>query len=237
MTEGYDGYRIVVRPGKIIIAGSNERGTVYGVYDFLEHLGCRWFYPAQDPNDPEVVPRRQTISLETNSWAVKSQLEHRICNASGWFYDVQAPVGLQEIDWAMKNRFNMMGWQADSSLSKRSLESQYKKLGEVGALAELEKRGMTIHGPAHSFDQLLSSEKYFKEHPEWFGMRDGKRAPQSFRGRSSAGRIRRRGNSLLTMRRHSSRARRSFIFFARFRLTAEWRATVRNARRRERAIC
>jgi hypothetical protein len=181
-TQGFDGYTIVVRPGEVIIAGSNQRGIVYGVYDFLEHLGCRWFYPAQDPKDPEVVPRRETISLETNSWAVRSQLEHRICNASGWFFDVKAPVGLLEIDWAMKNRFNLMGWQADSSLSKRSLESQYKKLGEIGALAELEKRGMTIHGPAHSFDQLLNSGKYFEEHPEWFGMREGKRVPQSFAG-------------------------------------------------------
>ena len=180
--EGYDGYRIAVEPGRIVIAGDNPRGTVYGVYDLLEHLGCRWFYPAQNTNDPEVIPKQKTLSLQTNSWAVSSRFQYRICNASGWFYDVQAPAGLLEVDWAMKNRFNMMGWQADSSLSKKSLESQYQKLGEVGALAELEKRGMTIHGPAHSFDQLLLSEAYFKQHPEWFGMRDGKRVPQAFAG-------------------------------------------------------
>jgi hypothetical protein len=180
--EGYDGYRIAVESGRIIIAGSNARGTVYGVYDLLEHLGCRWFYPAQNTNDPEVIPKQKTLSLRADAWGVSSRFEYRICNASGWFYDVQAPVGLLEVDWAMKNRFNMMGWQADSSLSKKSLESQYLKLGEVGALAELEKRGMTIHGPAHSFDQLLNSEAYFKPHPEWFGMRDGKRVPQRFTG-------------------------------------------------------
>ena len=42
---------------------------------------------------------------------------------------------------------------------------------------------MFLHGPAHSFDLLpAGSDQYMADHPEWFGMRDGKRVPQNFIG-------------------------------------------------------
>ena len=73
---GYDGYAIAVRPAtrktpaRIVIGGDNPRGVIYGVYDLLERCGCRWFYPAQDPADPEVVPQLDSLLLPTGSWAV-----------------------------------------------------------------------------------------------------------------------------------------------------------------------
>src|SRR5687768_14665086 len=40
--SGFDGFSIVIseKPDRIIIAGDNLLGTVYGVYEFLEQLGC-----------------------------------------------------------------------------------------------------------------------------------------------------------------------------------------------------
>jgi hypothetical protein len=95
---------------------------------------------------------------------------------------MSAPESIQQLDWAMKNRYNMMGWQGETSMSKKSLQWQYQKLRDIGVLEELEKRGMTMHGPAHSFDQFLLSTNYFAAHPEWFGLRDGKRVPQTAGG-------------------------------------------------------
>jgi hypothetical protein len=46
---------------------------------------------------------------------------------------------------------------------------------------EIKRRGMLFHGPAHSFPHFLKNE-YFELHPEWFGMRDGKRLPQVIGG-------------------------------------------------------
>jgi len=71
---GHDGYALAVvqatrkTPARIVIAGDNSRGVIYGVYDLLERLGCRWFYPTEDPADPEVVPRRDILSLPAGSW-------------------------------------------------------------------------------------------------------------------------------------------------------------------------
>ena len=184
---GHDGYSIAIKhnswkPDRIILAGDNECGTVYAAYDFLEHLGCRWFYPTEDPADPEVVPQSDLVSLPTSSWSVASPLTYRICNGSGWFFEMEGKEAIQQLDWAMKNRYNMMGWQGETSNGGHPLPWQYEHLRDMGVLAELEKRGMTIHGPAHSFDQFLKSDDYFKDHPEWFGLRNGKRVPQSIVG-------------------------------------------------------
>jgi hypothetical protein len=183
--QGHDGYAVAIRgsdegeSARIVIAGENGRGVVYGVYDVLERLGCGWFYPTQDPKDPEVVPVQQTLSLVAFSWAMASPMKYRICNCDAWFFDMNLESAGKQLDWAMKNRYNAMGWQSES---KTSLASQYQRLRSAGLLDELDKRGMLLHGPAHSFDHFLKAEQYFDKHPEWFGMRDGKRVPQSFVG-------------------------------------------------------
>ena len=182
---GYDGYAIAVHPAvgktaaRIVVAGGNQRGVIYGVYDLLERLGCRWFYPTEDAADPEVVPRQDTISLAAGSWAVASPMKYRICNGSEWFFQMQAAPALKQLEWAMKARYNAMGWQADTSTP---LEAQYRKLADTGLLVELTKRDMLLHGPAHSFNLLLRAEDYMADHPEWFGLRNGKRVPQTFAG-------------------------------------------------------
>ena len=41
---------------------------------------------------------------------------------------------------------------------------------------------MLLHGPAHCFNLLLRAEDCMTNHPEWFGLRNGKRVPQTFAG-------------------------------------------------------
>ncbi|RYE18293.1 MAG: DUF4838 domain-containing protein, partial [Sphingobacteriales bacterium] len=179
--KGYNGYSVAVSGKKnlIIIAGDDGPGVIYGAYSLLKKLGCRWFYPQQDVNDPEVVPRLKTVSLASASWSMASPVKHRISNGSAWYLDVDTKPALLQLDWAMKNRYNMIGWQGAGD---KPLTDQYNRLDKAGLLAEMEKRGMTLHGPAHSFELLLKSDEYFKDHPEWFGMRNGKRVPQTFLG-------------------------------------------------------
>lgn len=177
--QGYDGYCVVIsKEPVVVIAGNNWPGTLYGVYDFLERIGCRWFYPAQDPFDPEVVPKLDTVSVKTGTLTNASPVEYRICNGDAWYFNMDYVTAQKQLDWAMKNRYNAMGWQADSAGSKRSLVAQYKDLVDAGLISELQKRGMFLHGPGHSFDQFLNSDQYFEQHPQWFGLRDGRRVPQ-----------------------------------------------------------
>ncbi|MCC6127154.1 MAG: DUF4838 domain-containing protein [Pirellulales bacterium] len=183
--RGFDGYAIAVLPGReqslsrILLAGENDRGAIYAAYDLLERFGCRWFYPTQDENDPEVVPKQSTLSIASGSWAVASPFKYRICNPSSWIYEMDYPAAAKQLDWAMKNRYNCMAW---GPVSNASMQSQYRQLKEHGLLAELSKRAMLLYGPGHCFDQLLKADDYMAEHPQWFGMRDGKRVPQTFFG-------------------------------------------------------
>ena len=179
--QGYDGYTVAVRGGtqpKILIAGDNPRGTIYGVYDLLERWGCRWFYPPQDAADPEVVPHAASLRLPIDTWAVASPLKYRIYNGDAWFFDIQPDTAIKQVDHAAKIRCNMIGWQCAHN---KPLAQQYDSLQQQGALGEIEKRAITIHGPAHSFNLFLPNE-LFAEHPEWFGMRDGRRVSQDFFG-------------------------------------------------------
>lgn len=54
-----DGFLIKTDSMRLIIAGGNEKGTLYGVYSFLEkYLGCRMYTPTV-----KVVPAKPQISL------------------------------------------------------------------------------------------------------------------------------------------------------------------------------
>ena len=177
--KGYDGYTLSLAGDKVVIAGDNERGIVYGVYEFLERLGCRWFYPSHDPMDPEVVPYAKTLNVSGGSKAVASPIRIRICNASSFFFEIEPERMKKQLDVAMKSRYNGMGWQCDH---RSYVGDQYQQLVETGVMEEIKNRGMMFHGPAHSFQHFLKTEDYFEEHPAWFGMRDGKRVKQEYGG-------------------------------------------------------
>ena len=177
--EGSDGFAVSIDAGRIVIGGDNERGVVYGVYELLERLGCRWYYPTMDPKDPEIVPKLDIVAFERGAMAIASPIPTRINNASSFFFDIDPEVMIKQLDIAMKARYNGMGWQCDH---RTYVGDQYKELEAAGVIPEIKNRGMMLHGPAHSFPHFLPNERYFEDHPEWFGMRDGKRVPQVYGG-------------------------------------------------------
>ncbi len=57
-----DGFMLYSNGERLYIAGKNSRGTLYGVYTFLEeYLGVRWFTPTL-----EVVPESKDIIIDGN---------------------------------------------------------------------------------------------------------------------------------------------------------------------------
>ena len=56
---GREGFSIRTHKNYLVIAGNTDRGTLYGVYSFLEdHLGCRWY-----SSTASRIPKKKTISL------------------------------------------------------------------------------------------------------------------------------------------------------------------------------
>src|SRR4029079_3451762 len=55
---GNDGFMLSTSEQKIVIVGPGPRGTMYGVSEFLERLGVRWFTPKVT-----FIPTKRTIEL------------------------------------------------------------------------------------------------------------------------------------------------------------------------------
>lgn len=74
------------------IEGGGPRGTLYGVYAFLEErLGCRWYAPGAS-----VIPKMETITVGPLDVEQKPAFEYR----EPFFYHAFDP------DWAARNRAN-----------------------------------------------------------------------------------------------------------------------------------
>jgi hypothetical protein len=89
---GAEGFIIRTGTDHLLIAGEGRRGTLYGVYDFLErHLGCRWFAPGVSH-----IPRRERI--ETGP----------IDERQGPAFEYREPYAFEALDpdWAARNKCN-----------------------------------------------------------------------------------------------------------------------------------
>lgn len=84
----------------IVIAGGGPRGTMYGVYTFLDRLGCRWF-----TSDVSRIPKRPTIETGALDVREKPAFEYR----EPFFTEAF------QRDWAARNRTNGNSSQLDES--------------------------------------------------------------------------------------------------------------------------
>lgn len=136
---GDEGFAIKTTGPHLVIAGGRLRGTMYGVYTFLEEvLGCRWY-----TSHVSHIPNKPTIILKPLDIVQKPDFEYREPFYSDAF----------DADWAARHKANGNSAQLDKA-----------------------RGGKVIYYPfVHSFAGLVPLDKYFKDHPEYFSMIDGKR--------------------------------------------------------------
>lgn len=192
--EGFDGYVLQVRSDRIVIAGDNERGVVYGTYDLLERLGCRWYYPTIDPADPQIIPSLPDAALDDFETAEAAAFEFRVAHPSSMIYNLNVSDARAQVDWAAKARYNTMLflWTGpavfESNVAKpTNLPAQDEAAAHqsfptpaefragiaeyvtTGIADDIHRRGMALEGPNHCFTFLFDND-WFDEHPDWFGM-------------------------------------------------------------------
>jgi hypothetical protein len=130
-----DGFVIRTDSLRLIIAGGNDKGTLFGVYTFLEkYLGCRMFTPKV-----KIIPARDTITL-------------------GNIDDREIP----------RIRYRTIHY-------KTSWDAEYVDWHKLNHDAEGERPAWGTW--VHTFNHLVPPEVYFKDHPEYYAMRDGRRLP------------------------------------------------------------
>ena len=179
-----DGYQIVTRGHTLFIAGADEenaysknilvfhrkpwpktvntsytffafkRGTLYGVYRFLEELGVRWFLPGPKG---EVVPQAKTLTLTAFSLLEEPDFTFMHMGTVGWRPDVVRRGGRIN-----EEEYTFLEWDA----------------------AGLHNRLWLMRNRVSSYPLAFSHrpvktewiKRFGKEHPEYFALLpDGKR--------------------------------------------------------------
>ncbi|MBF0532954.1 MAG: DUF4838 domain-containing protein [Candidatus Omnitrophica bacterium] len=137
--------------GSLIISGGRPRGTLYGVYDFLENVcGCRW-YTAWS----EKVPSISDLSV--------SDLDK---HTHPYFMYRENYCHLGDV----RSYSDHAGWTRFAVRNCVNIATPDPQWGDGVS------RGRAGN---HSFYLLVPTEKYFKDHPEYFSMRNGVRVPST----------------------------------------------------------
>ena len=97
---GAEGYVLKTIDSDLVIAGGRRRGTMYGVYGYLDQLGCRWF-----TQNVSRIPKTPAIPLGALDETRYPSFEYR----EPYFAEALAK------DWAARNRQNGNQMHLDES--------------------------------------------------------------------------------------------------------------------------
>ena len=103
--DGKEAFAIRTEAKRLLLIGATDLGVSHAAYRLLEHLGCRWFFPA---HEWEVVPTRKTLSVSLDETDRPKILARRIWYGYGSFSDKGHPRGGSTLKdyqaWARHNR-------------------------------------------------------------------------------------------------------------------------------------
>jgi len=171
---GDEGFVIRRRHGHVLIAGGSDKGTLYAVYAFLEKLGCRWFAPNfldYGAATGELVPHISEPAVGSLNVIERPAFRWRkLYIEEGRSHTTENLK--QIIDWMAKARMNVL----DCPIDYQHLHHTEWDRWRLALIPELRKRGISIEVGGHGYPNFLPQEEYFADHPNWFGVHDGKRS-------------------------------------------------------------
>ena len=111
-----EGFVLKTVGSAIVIAGNEDaayRGTEYAVYELLEQLGCRWFFPGEFG---QVVPQQKTISIPSLDIRQTPSFVGRNIWTAGW-----AEERREHAPWLVRNKgssFRPFAFAGDGSIGR-----------------------------------------------------------------------------------------------------------------------
>ena len=135
----------------LLLEGGDRVGTLYATYALLERLGVR-FYGLGDSG--VVLPSRP------GPWPRKLSLREAPAFATRGFWAWEPRGNPAFFEWMARNRMNL--WTS----------------ADTAWVPLLEKLGIRLTGGGHGLQaKFLDPRAYFRSHPEWYGLQDGRRSP------------------------------------------------------------
>ncbi len=168
-----------------LIAGGERVGTLYGAYDFLYRLGCRWFALGEPNEDiPHVADIPDLDVTERPSFATRG------------FHAWEDRADDEFLLWMARNRLNYWCVQQENhpllrklgiQMSCGSHDAQWRFLNPHSPYPydhpKYEGDDQKPEDPYPTSDQYQGDANsdgklsYFEAHPEWFALQDGRRVP------------------------------------------------------------
>ncbi len=171
LSHGRDGdsFRWRAAADRVEISGEGARGLLYGAYDFLEALGCRWVEPG---GRGERLPSGTSLTLARSFSRQAPSFKGRcliighaafMADTDGW------------IVWAARNRLNtvFIHVTTEALAFGAAPEKQWEKKRDA-VLEMMKDRGMVIEYGGHRLASFLPRD-LFKKNPGMFRMAGGER--------------------------------------------------------------
>ena len=99
-----EGFVIKTVDQQVVLGGNSDgpyQGTIYAAYEFLERLGCRFYFPGEWG---EVVPQQKTVVLPETDLSSKPDFPLRSVNLGGWFPSTKEEWAMYE-EWERKVKY------------------------------------------------------------------------------------------------------------------------------------
>ena len=121
-----EGFVVQTVGSDLVLAGNEDggyRGTIHAVYDVLEDLGCRWYFPGPYG---EVLPQLDRVAVADTHRVERPSFRFRNLWYSGWF-----PVSEQDEEWRRiwcdQNKLNALSFSlpGDGSISRLAPADEY----------------------------------------------------------------------------------------------------------------
>lgn len=149
-SEQDESFHYFSREKNVYIYGGKQRGTLYGVFAFLENeLGCRWYTP-----QVQLIPKKPKLIFGNFDHKEKPGIQVR----NNFYFEAF------DVLWATRNKMNgrMFLW-----------DPKYKP--NDGVFYKEQPGGEETYWSVHTFFPLLPPEEFYARHPEYFSLIDGKR--------------------------------------------------------------
>ena len=101
-----EGFVIKTKGIAIILGGNSDgpyQGTIYAGYEFLERLGCRFYFPGEWG---EVVPEKKTITFPDTDLLSTPDFALRNVSMGGWIPSTAEEGAIYYGDWSRKVKFS-----------------------------------------------------------------------------------------------------------------------------------
>lgn len=153
---GHDGFAVRSRKEELWIFGSCAKGTLNGVYAFLEkNSDIIW---ARGQEAGVIYSPQSSFVVQQSNWREKPAFSLR----GWWICNTHYHEQTEYWNARMACNFNPCNFFGNDFIYRRSLDC-----------------GMQIDpGGGHNLHRFMPADKYFSSHPEYFCQIDGKRRPE-----------------------------------------------------------